>query len=91
MLTIYGYDSNIHRCVFCDNAKRLADVKKIPYEFINVMPEKGVFDEDVIETLLTRLNRESKVSLTMPQIFIRDNHIGGFDDLRAAVAKGEIK
>lgn len=91
MLTIYGYDSNIHRCVYCDNAKRLADVKKIPYEFINVMPEKSVFDDKVIGELLQKLGRETQVGLTMPQIFNEAVHVGGFDDLRAAIAKGEIK
>ena len=84
MFKIYGYDSNIHRCVFCDNAKRLLDVKKQPYEFINVMPEKGVFDEEKIAELLTALGRESQVGLTMPQVFSPDGtSIGGFDQLRA--------
>lgn len=83
MFTVFGYDSNIHKCVFCDNAKRLLGVKKQEYSFINVMPEKGVFDEVVISDLLRRLGRESQVGLTMPQIFAPDGtHIGGFDELR---------
>ncbi|MFP9058829.1 glutaredoxin domain-containing protein, partial [Enterococcus faecalis] len=40
MFKVYGYDSNIHKCVYCDNAKRLLTVKKQPFEFINIMPEK---------------------------------------------------
>lgn len=84
MFKVYGYDSNIHRCVFCDNAKRLLDVKKQPYEFINVMPEKGVFDDEKIAGLLAALGRESQVGLTMPQVFAPDGtSIGGFDQLRA--------
>ncbi|QHR70722.1 glutaredoxin 3 [Escherichia phage dhaeg] len=84
MFKVYGYDSNIHRCVFCDNAKRLLDVKKQPYEFINVMPEKGVFDDKKIAELLAALGRESQVGLTMPQVFAPDGtSIGGFDQLRA--------
>ncbi|AAU29268.1 NrdC thioredoxin [Escherichia phage JS10] len=84
MFKVYGYDSNIHRCVFCDNAKRLLDVKKQPYEFINVMPEKGVFDDEKIAELLAALGRESQVGLTMPQVFAPDGtSIGGFDQLRA--------
>lgn len=83
MFKIYGYDSNIHRCVFCDNAKRLLDVKKQPYEFVNVMPEKGVFDDEKIAQLLAKLGRESKIGLTMPQVFAPDgSHIGGFTELR---------
>ncbi len=84
MFKVYGYDSNIHRCVFCDNAKRLLEVKKQPYEFINVMPEKGVFDDEKIAELLAALGRESQVGLTMPQVFAPDGtSIGGFDQLRA--------
>ncbi|QLF81482.1 thioredoxin [Escherichia phage vB_EcoM_FB] len=84
MFKVYGYDSNIHRCVFCDNAKRLLDVKKQPYEFINVMPEKGVFDDEKIAQLLAALGHESQIGLTMPQVFAPDgSHIGGFDQLRA--------
>ncbi|AWD91204.1 thioredoxin [Enterobacteria phage vB_EcoM_IME281] len=83
MFKIYGYDSNIHRCVFCDNAKRFLDVKKQPYEFINVMPEKGVFDDEKIAQLLAALGRESQIGLTMPQVFAPDGtSIGGFDQLR---------
>lgn len=83
MFKVYGYKSEIHRCVFCDNAKRLLDVKKQSYEFINVMPEKGVFDDEKIAELLTALGRESQVGLTMPQVFAPDgSHIGGFNELR---------
>lgn len=83
MLTIFGYDSTIHKCPYCDNAKRLATMKGIPFQFVNVMPQKEVFDDAVIADLLKRLGRESKVGLTMPQIFWNEEHIGGFDQLRA--------
>lgn len=89
MLTIFGYDSTIHKCPYCDNAKRLATMKGIQFEFINVMPAKGEFDEEVISDLLKRLGRESKVGITMPQIFWNDNHLGGFDDFRAVA--GQLK
>ncbi|QQG32266.1 thioredoxin [Citrobacter phage CkP1] len=82
MLVIYGYDSTIHRCVYCDNAKRLAGVKKREFEFKNVMPEKGVFDDAVIAELLTRLGRDTQIGLTMPQIFDGETYIGGFTELR---------
>lgn len=83
MFKIYGYKSEIHRCIFCDNAKRLLDVKKQPYEFINVMPEKGVFDDEKIAELLEKLNRPTQVGLTMPQVFAPDGtSIGGFTELR---------
>ncbi len=88
MLTIFGYDSSIHKCVHCDNAKRFCDMKGIPFEFMNVAISKEngdiIFDQEVIDELLHRLNRESKTGLTMPQIFREDTgeHIGGFSELR---------
>jgi glutaredoxin len=83
MFKIYGYDSNVHRCTYCDNAKRLLDVKKQPYEFISIMPEKGHFDEAAVDEMLKLLGRESQVGLTVPQIFAPNGtHIGGFNELR---------
>jgi glutaredoxin len=93
MLTIFGYDSTIHKCAYCDNAKRLATMKGIPYKFISVAIGKCgddlEFDNAVIADLLKRLGRESKVGITMPQIFWNDNHLGGFDDFRAVA--GQLK
>lgn len=84
MFKVYGYDSEIYRCAYCDNAKRLLTVKKQEFEFISLMPEKGVFDEEKIQELLNKLGRESQIGLTVPQIFAPDgSHIGGFDQLRA--------
>lgn len=88
MLTIFGYDSAIHKCVHCDNAKRFCTQKGIPFEFVSVAPSKDengpVFDDEAIAELLHRLERDSKVGLTMPQIFREDTgeHIGGFSELR---------
>lgn len=83
MLMIYGFDSSIHKCVYCDNAKRFCTQKGIQYEFINVMPEPGVFDDAVIAELLTKLGRDTSIGLTMPQIFEENGtYIGGFDELR---------
>lgn len=89
MLTIYGYDSTIHKCAYCDNAKRLATMKGLPFNFVNVMPAVGEFDEPVIAELLARMGRESRMGITMPQIFWNGNHLGGFDDFRAVV--GQLK
>ncbi|AZV01036.1 thioredoxin [Escherichia phage vB_EcoM_005] len=51
---------------------------------MDVMPEKGVFDDEKIAELLASLGRESQVGLTMPQVFAPDGtSIGGFDQLRA--------
>lgn len=95
MLTIFGYDSLIHKCVYCDNAKRLATVKKLPYVFHSVVTGKNeddlIFDESVIKDMLGRLDLETKDGLTMPQVFWHGVHIGGFDDMKNAFQQGVLK
>ncbi|MCY4420101.1 MAG: glutaredoxin 3 [Gammaproteobacteria bacterium] len=60
-----------NRCAYCNAAKRLLDSKKVEYTEINV-------DEDPVrrEEMMTRTQRQ-----TVPQIFIGEQHVGGFDDL----------
>lgn len=89
MYKVFGYDSNIHKCVPCINAKRLLDAKKKDYEFVSVVTGKDengpVFDDAVIAQLLAKLGRETQIGLTMPQVFAPDGtHIGGFDQLKAS-------
>jgi len=59
-------------CPYCVMAKRLLDRKGVSYTEINV-------DELALrEEMIRKSNRR-----TVPQIFIDDRHIGGFDDLYA--------
>lgn len=59
-------------CPYCVMAKRLLDRKGVVYTEINV-------DEPALrEEMISKSNRR-----TVPQIFIGDRHIGGFDDLYA--------
>lgn len=60
------------RCPFCVRAKQLLDMKHIPYTEIRV-------DLD-----LSQREKMEKISQrrTVPQIFIGDRHVGGYDDLR---------
>ena len=60
-------------CPYCVMAKRLLDKKGVPYTEINVETQPGLREE-----LMRRTKRR-----TVPQIFIGDLHIGGFDDLYA--------
>lgn len=92
MLTIFGYDEQFHKCVPCINAKRLAEKKGLEYQFISVVKGKDengpIFNEEVIQDLLDKLGRESKIGLTMPQIFdSRGTSIGGFAEMIAWAAK----
>ncbi len=58
-------------CGYCQAAKRLLDSKGVAYEEIRVDQLAGKREE-----MVTRSHRRS-----VPQIFIGQTHVGGFDDL----------
>jgi glutaredoxin 3 len=67
-------------CPFCVRAKRLLAARGIPYREIDVA------DDDALRTgLVTRTGRR-----TVPQIFIDGRSIGGFEELAALDARGEL-
>ena len=68
-------------CSYCDAAKRLLNKKNIPFKEINIALEEGKMEE---------MLKKSNVMKTIPQIFIEDHHIGGYDELRALENKGEL-
>ena len=68
-------------CAFCDAAKRLLTKKKIPYKEINV-----ALDESKLEEMLKKSNGKR----TIPQIFIEEYHVGGYEELRALESKNEL-
>jgi glutaredoxin 3 len=66
-------------CSSCLRAKQLLRNKNVVFEEINIGE-----DDDLREEMIARSGRR-----TVPQIFINDRHIGGFDDLyRLNVAGG---
>ncbi len=67
-------------CPFCTMAKRLLDSKGVTYETIDVGNDSKKWAE-----LEAKTGRN-----TVPQVFIGDHHVGGFDDLSAADKRGEI-
>ena len=67
-------------CPFCIRAKKLLDEKNIPYEDFNVDETPGMREE-----LVKKTNYKM-----VPQIFINDEFIGGFDELAALNEKGEL-
>jgi glutaredoxin 3 len=71
MPEIQIYTTNI--CPYCIMAKRLLDKKGAHYTEINVDSKPGLREEMMLKT-----NRR-----TVPQIYIGDFHVGGFDDLYA--------
>jgi glutaredoxin 3 len=71
MPEIQIYTTNI--CPYCMMAKRLLDKKGVSYTEINVDAKPGLREEMMLKT-----NRR-----TVPQIYIGDFHVGGFDELYA--------
>ena len=78
MPDILIYTANL--CPFCTMAKRLLDKKGATYSEINVDSEPN---------LRQKMMEETK-RRTVPQIYIGDTHVGGFDELRALDMKGEL-
>ena len=68
-------------CAFCDAAKRLLTKKNIPYKEVNI-----ALDEVKREEMLKKSNGKR----TIPQIFIEDFHVGGYEELRALEKKSEL-
>lgn len=67
-------------CPYCVRAKMLLNERSIPYEEVDVSndPDKRAW---LVETTGRR---------TVPQIFIGEEAIGGFDDLRELDRTGEL-
>ena len=69
-----------HRCGYCVMAKRLFDSKNATYTEINVDEREGQREE-----MMRKTQRR-----TVPQIYIGDFHVGGFDDLNALNKAGKL-
>lgn len=67
-------------CGFCHAAKKLLDKKQVEYRTIRVD-----LDADERQKMMERSGRR-----TVPQIFIEDHHVGGFDDLALLESSGEL-
>lgn len=68
-------------CPYCVRAKELLKRKGQSYEEVDIAANPMVRDE---------MMEKSGGRRTVPQIFIDDRHIGGFDDLAALEQKGEL-
>ena len=60
------------QCAFCDQAKALLESKGIEYEVRNIM--KDWTREQLLEAVPN--------ARTVPQIFLDDEYVGGFNELR---------
>ena len=75
-IVIYG----IQYCPYCVAARQLFDAKSLEYNYIAVDN-----DPDLRDNILQRSGQR-----TVPQIWIGEQHIGGFTDLRKLALNGEL-
>ncbi len=68
-------------CGYCAAAKRLLSAKGVTYSEIDVMSDPSRRAE---------MTQRANGGRTVPQIFIGDQHIGGFDDMNALERAGKL-
>ena len=68
-------------CGYCHAAKRLLDSKGVDYSGINVLEEPPRRSE-----MMDRAHGRH----TVPQIFIGETHVGGYDELAALERQGKL-
>ena len=69
-------------CAFCDAAKKLLTRNNAAYKEINIATVDGAMDE-----MITKASGKR----TIPQIFFDDQHIGGYDDVRALEKENKLQ
>jgi glutaredoxin 3 len=67
-------------CPYCVRAKYLLDNKGVSFEEIRID-----HNPETMQEMMQRSNRH-----TVPQIFIGDHHVGGYDDLAALEMSGRL-
>ena len=69
-------------CNYCEAAKRLLQRNNATYNEINIATVDGAMDE-----MIKRANGKR----TVPQIFFDDQHIGGYEDIRALEKENKLE
>jgi len=69
-------------CNFCDAAKRLLARNNIKYQEIDISSKEGLMEEMI---------KKSNGRKTIPQIFFDDQHIGGYEEVRALEKENKLQ
>ena len=69
-------------CNFCDAAKRLFSRNDLKYKEIDISTKDGLKDEMI---------KKANGKRTIPQIFFDDQHMGGYDDVRALEKENKLQ
>ena len=68
-------------CAFCDAAKRLLGRNNLEYKEIDISTDPNLMDEMI---------KKAGGKRTIPQIFFDDQHIGGYDEVRALEKENKL-
>ena len=69
-------------CNFCDAAKRLFSRNDLKYKEIDISSKDDLRDEMI---------KKANGKRTIPQIFFDDQHIGGYDEVRALEKENKLQ
>ncbi len=69
-------------CNYCDAAKRLLTRNNVVYNEINIATVEGAIDEMI---------KKANGKRTIPQIFFDEQHIGGYDEVRALEKENKLQ
>ena len=69
-------------CNYCEAAKRLLTRNNATYKEIDIGKVEGAMDEMI---------KKANGKRTIPQIFFNDQHIGGYDEVRALEKENKLQ
>ena len=69
-------------CNYCDAAKRLLTRNNATFKEINIATVDGAKEEMI---------KKANGKMTIPQIFFDDQHIGGYDEVRALEKENKLQ
>ena len=69
-------------CNYCEAAKKLFKRNNATYKEINIAIVDGAMDEMI---------KKANGKRTIPQIFFNDQHIGGYDEIRALEKENKLQ
>ncbi len=69
-------------CNYCDAAKRLLARNNVAFNEVDIAKVQGAMDDMI---------KKANGKKTIPQIFFDDQHIGGYDEVRALEKENKLK
>ena len=68
-------------CNFCSAAKHLLDKKNVKYIEFNIQTDVGKLEE---------MQKKTNGARTIPQIFIDEKYVGGYQELKTLEIQGKL-